>query len=1723
MRVKDLVTLPSIKTVIQLRDTQDPEERSRLVGNFVLTQEVSFGLRVILQHILRGQGCGSFLKGHFGSGKSHFLAYLNLILSEPDFLESFLQRFAEEDPSSALSLERLQSSRPAVLPVSLIEYRSSRYLEDIVMASLRDTFPSLSQSDDRQAEPEGLGARDLDTRETFFEGVFKLLKKEGYDGLIILLDELSEFLSSKPSLRDFNEDIRYLQFLGEASGHRPLWIVAAVQEYLEETGEIHQELFNKIKDRYSIRIVLTAAHVKSLASKLLIQKRPGASDPLQEFFLKLRESFPHWSVPEEEFCSLYPLHPDCVQLLEDLKPLFSKTRGIVDFIHYQIKGDPDRGISGLLESPYQTLVFPDRIFDHFLDRIKSTIETLPFVETVYAHYAREMESIVQEAQDRTFGLRLLKLLILQEISPARRPFTVQQLTEMLLEPVTDLDPEVNYQYTSDIVDLLCKRGGFVAALDAPEVEEHPFQQTYQIQLEANVHSIVDKKLDYKRQILQVLGRQAISRLFAQLVSDLPFFRGLRPGYCEAMIVDWQNTRRTGMLAVLAGDGTPAREAEAGSTDLDFALLALLPGQGAEALSVVQQGLGPNLGVLQPAPVTDLDRCLQMLALVELRQEYREDDSTQGRRILERLNTLIEDELPLAQDIYQRSFETGRLLGRSGEVLHRFEGLRCSGHREVLEQAAARLLEARFPKHYLISPLQDYYPRGALSEVVDYFRSMSRESFDRLGWGRTVLDGFLVPTGVLARRRGDYLFAKNADECEPLKLLLGVLRQEDRCSARRAQKVLADSEFGMSERQFVAFLLAALFGGFVLRLRGGRKIPLNQLDPGELLKIEQLAVGETISAAAASRLSRLQATPRHLRKSSLSFGECQQLWEVLRSFQEETARQLAELKHLLNRYREYRVYPLLDRQPLGETLAVIEGFLDSFRRSHPQIQGLETLAEGIENIEQFNAATQALAHSHSFFTEVFAGFVFMGNYLEEATRVIPAGAAYEVLSEGVGVLSDRLKNWDPSWDPVRFQGLQGEFETWHHSYICEYQKEHASFQESSDQPRFQASPLSDQLGLLSRLEKLAAFVPEKSSTVLKEELANILGQRCHRSIWEELQQRPLCSCGFRLGQRPQKDRVHRVQGETENQLRQFVVQVQHPRFGELLDRFEFYIAKKGDSASSVETRSLASCQRLKSMTTMEELMAMEEYLTADFIRHLDSFEPNRRPFEVKYLSAFRQKMGAQPRTRRSLVSEFDGWLEEGLLDANQPIRLMNEPQEEGTGARVVLQSLLPASSPELAQDLDRLTSEEFVFRLLASELVVRYRIAPEQAHQQLALVPRSGALSSYAELAAVLLERDEDWLFDFRREFEDHLGEFTLSSLGLLTDSASQLAQFVARESAFLSPVHHGARRLLRKLVHSDSRSLREVGKVLEEGWIPLRSQRSSQEKEHYRELLSSLLWVRQTELRIGEARKQHSQHPASLTSLEKLFTQTASEIPFMLDRLRVYLTQLDWLDGVDLVSVEKRIRELLDQFCEDYGLRIQESERKLPRADSIVRDQSSQLLSSLGGESVRFVFIDALGWPLWQLLCRQLERRMPPHVRLVETKVAYAHKPSNTLEQVKQWLAAGGLHPQHRIQKGFSFRGGGQDNLTYKLDWIDEKIHHSRESPYFLHTEIIEQLLPQTLAFLDKLPRRTLLILFSDHGFVENRAFLERDKHRVPRYHHGGGSPFELVVPVAFFYSGPSR
>ncbi len=96
-------------------------------------------------------------------------------------------------------------------------------------------------------------------RQKAFLNLEGILHGEGYDGFMILIDELSEFLRSKPDSRSFNEDIRFLQFLGEYCERHDAWVVASLQEEIEKTGETTPEAFNKIKDRFPTRLRLTGA------------------------------------------------------------------------------------------------------------------------------------------------------------------------------------------------------------------------------------------------------------------------------------------------------------------------------------------------------------------------------------------------------------------------------------------------------------------------------------------------------------------------------------------------------------------------------------------------------------------------------------------------------------------------------------------------------------------------------------------------------------------------------------------------------------------------------------------------------------------------------------------------------------------------------------------------------------------------------------------------------------------------------------------------------------------------------------------------------------------------------------------------------------------------------------------------------------------------------------------------------------------------------------------------------------------------------------------------------------------------------------------------------------------------------------------------------------------------------------------------------------------------
>ena len=144
-KIKDVIEVPPVKTVIELatvRDSEgeDADQLNELLETFVVTDDIERNLRVVLDMVANhpGEGMGFFLTGNFGSGKSHFLSVLSLLLQYPwawKYIVSQSENLSQYE-------SKLRDRKFLVAQVPLLEYRKTDALEDVFWNSLEDTLAS---------------------------------------------------------------------------------------------------------------------------------------------------------------------------------------------------------------------------------------------------------------------------------------------------------------------------------------------------------------------------------------------------------------------------------------------------------------------------------------------------------------------------------------------------------------------------------------------------------------------------------------------------------------------------------------------------------------------------------------------------------------------------------------------------------------------------------------------------------------------------------------------------------------------------------------------------------------------------------------------------------------------------------------------------------------------------------------------------------------------------------------------------------------------------------------------------------------------------------------------------------------------------------------------------------------------------------------------------------------------------------------------------------------------------------------------------------------------------------------------------------------------------------------------------------------------------------------------------------------------------------------------
>jgi len=351
LTVRDVFDLPPTipRCIVQIQDFDDPQILQENIRDYVITDTVADEMerlvdRVVASCVRHEAGDGHYLHGSFGSGKSHFMAILGLILENNEAVwtkdHPAIQRIHERHgpwlaehpilvvPVYMLGQQRgLQmacynaaNARLEKLGVPPCEFSDAdkviasfradteRY-GDVVFEQFQEATGISTRRCDRMAEGkqeerDDLAHKILEYRnpghaervhlypDKFSDGMAKLTrhaKAQGFAGIVYLIDELILYLTGK-SGRQYIDEFNDLVALADNSARDravPLWVLVAKQRNIADTvpdDTSQQHIFETMehhKDRFPETTELADAELAPIVQERVLRVRPGMRKALQ--------------------------------------------------------------------------------------------------------------------------------------------------------------------------------------------------------------------------------------------------------------------------------------------------------------------------------------------------------------------------------------------------------------------------------------------------------------------------------------------------------------------------------------------------------------------------------------------------------------------------------------------------------------------------------------------------------------------------------------------------------------------------------------------------------------------------------------------------------------------------------------------------------------------------------------------------------------------------------------------------------------------------------------------------------------------------------------------------------------------------------------------------------------------------------------------------------------------------------------------------------------------------------------------------------------------------------------------------------------------------------------------------------------------------------------------------------------------------------------------------
>ncbi len=776
MKVNQIINYQEIQDVIEIGSIKNEKE---LVEEYVISPTLEEELLDLLSVLDSQKHKSANIIGNYGTGKSHLLGFLSLVLSNSTLIEYVKnEKIREKLGSIKREFFIVKYELDAVQNRSLARTFFYR-----VRKQLRETYGI----EIREMDPE---KGDKNVKELVQEIVDDIKNKDPKKGLLVIFDEFSDFLRQKKR-EDMNFDIQVYRQLGECSNTLDFMFMVSMQQnifqdpkYVDQSSEI-----GRAQQRY-LPIYITNESVEEMISKRIVSKNANQKMELTKEFGKIAHYFSNLAVEESKYVNIYPIHPYVIEVFSKL-PFYEK-RGIIQFLSKEIRR--------VLDEEFPAFITYDKIYDDMekVSTIKNNPEVRPICEAVDTLKSK-IDLI--DAKLRPTALKLVKALAILNLINAsnKNGATAQELantlfvipTSKILNPVDDIERILeNLRKVSD-GQLISRSEDGVYYLD--------LQKTIDIDV------IIENKVANMDDLKYVNERFAESFLLQELdilleADKLSYFENSQK-YVLDDSAHWndRNSFRNGTLLIDIGYELDVKD------NLDYAVTFL--GYGIKETKVnhkrnIQISLAFSERFSHSIKrLAAIDEFIKTKAYVSIMQNKKRNEI--DRELRPRLIEALQN----AKITYQgKNCRLGEDLGVSADV-----------SAEIFSQIKQRILNEEFTKEFskypkLRSKLSSENIRGTIESIL---RDISQKQQGIVQDLLTQSTNILLPLGLYKDNRLD------TTESEYTKVILDKLEDGKNISIQEVLTEFSKKPFGL-QGELTQLILAVLLrnGDIILSSKRG---------------------------------------------------------------------------------------------------------------------------------------------------------------------------------------------------------------------------------------------------------------------------------------------------------------------------------------------------------------------------------------------------------------------------------------------------------------------------------------------------------------------------------------------------------------------------------------------------------------------------------------------------------------------------------------------------------------------------------------------------------------------------------------------------------------------------------------------------------------------------------------------------------------------------------------